>query len=223
MMEEKYEYSTKLRNKEIKFRKWKVKDKKKFLSAGDDKYLIKEALVYDCLEDKTIALSEDEYKYILTKIRETSLEDKVHYTFQCGKCNEVYDYDADLNAIMVGVFEPYGDITIKNHIFTMGSLKNRAFYEAATTVANTPDEKFLIDFILHIDAYNDNDGYTFQQYNEIINELDADVFEKVINAWEKMRFKLDNVYEVQCPHCNATEYFEFDDLPGFFPESWDNQ
>lgn len=220
MMEEKYEYSTKLRDTEIKFRKWKVKDKKKFLNSGEDKQALREALVYDCLEDKDIALSEEEYKYLLMKIRETSLEDKVHYTFKCVKCEQLYDFTADLNVIMSAEFLPYDDIIFKNHIFTMTDLRNREFYEGAITNADTPDEKYLIDFILHIGSYNDNDGYSFQQLNEIINELDADVFEKIISKWEDMRFKLNNVYEVQCPHCNNTEYFEFDDLPGFFPESW---
>lgn len=221
-MEEKYEYSTKIRDTEIKYRKWKVKDKKKFMNS-DDKQTLREALVYDCLEDKDIALSEDEYKYLLTKIRETSLEDKVHYTFKCINCEQLYDFNADLNVIMSAEFIPYGDIIFKNHIFTMTDLRNRAFYEAAIASTDVQDEKYLIDFILHIGAYNDNDGYTFQQLNEIINELDADVFEKIINKWEDMRFKLNNVYEVQCPHCNNSEYFEFDDLPGFFPESWDKQ
>ncbi len=219
-MEEKYEYSAKIRDTEVKYRKWKVKDKKKFMNS-EDKRDLRDALVYDCLEDKTITLSEDEYKYILMKIRETSLEDKVHYTFKCVKCEQLYDFDADLNTIMSGEFLPYGDIIYKDHIFTMSSLKNREFYEGAIDAADSKDEKYLIDFILHINAYNDNDGYSFQQLNEIMNELDADVFEKIIVKWEEMRFKLNNIYEVQCPHCNNVELFEFDDLPGFFPESWD--
>lgn len=221
MMEEKYEYSTKIRNTDIKYRKWKVKDKKKFLNSNGDKQALRESLVYDCLEDKNIALSEEEYKYLLIKIRETSLEDKVHYTFKCIACEQLYDFNADLNVIIGADFTPYGDIIFKNQIFTMADLKNRDFYETAISNADNKDEKFLIDFILHIGAYNDNDGYTFQQLNEIINELDADVFEKIIAKWEEMRFKVNNVYEVQCPHCGNSEHFEFDDLPGFFPESWE--
>lgn len=220
---EQYEFSTKLRNIDIKYRKWKVKDKKKFLNAGDNKQEMREALVYDCLEDKKIALSEEEFKYLMIKIRETSLEDKVQYVFNCSNCAQPFEFTADLNKIMTGDYKPYDEIVVKNHIFKMGELKNREFYEQALAIADSHDEKLLLDFILHVEAYNDNDGYTFTQLNEIINNLDADIFEKIFLMWEDMKFKLNNIYEVQCPHCNFTEYYEFDDMPGFFPASWDKQ
>ena len=220
---EKYEFSTKIRDVEVKYRKWKVKDKKKFINSDGNKKELREALVYDCIEDKKIALSEDEFKFLLIKIRETSLEDKVEYNFQCDKCSEEFHFVADLNEIMTAEYKPYDEIVVKNHIFKMGELKNREFYEDAMAIAESIDEKNLLDFILHIEAYNDGDGYTFNQLNDIINELDADVFEKIFLQWEEMRFKLNSVYEVICPHCNHGTYYEFDDMPGFFPASWDQQ
>jgi len=31
---------------------------------------------------------------------------------------------------------------------------------------------------------------------------------------------MNNCSEVECPHCQSTELYEFDDLPEFFPNSW---
>ena len=58
-MTDTYDFSADLMGKKIKFRKWKVKDKKKFFENPNNVLKTKEALVYDCLEDKNIALSDD--------------------------------------------------------------------------------------------------------------------------------------------------------------------
>jgi len=221
MSKENFEYSTKIKDKEVKFRKWKVKDKKKFLSNKDNPLAIKEALVYDCLEDSNLALSEEEYNYLLVNIREESINEKVQYDFTCSHCNKEFEYSADLSAIMKPTFGEYGDIIYKNQIFTMTNLRNRDFYENAILNTSDNETKKIIDFILHIESYNDQDGMSFDDLIEVINNLDIDVFEKIFLDWEKMRFKVDNIETVKCPHCNKTEKYEFDNLPGFFPESWD--
>jgi len=216
-----YNLTTKIRDKNIKYRKWKVKDKKKFITNLKNQVLIKEALVFDCIEDKKIGLSDDEYKYILVKIRESSISDSVKFTFICDECLGDFEYIADLNKIMSTDFEPYGDIVFKDHIFTMGEILNRDFYESAISIVPQNEEKYLVDFILHIKAYNDNDAFNFEEINNIVNDLDVDAFEEIFKKWESMRFKMCNVHDVECEHCQNIMKFEFDDLPGFFPDSWD--
>lgn len=220
-MTETYDYSVKLMDKTIKFRKWKVKDKTKFLNNTNDKKLIKEALVYDCLEDKKIALSEDEYNFMLIHIRETSLSDKVTYIFNCDSCGVDFEYEANLKEIITPEFKPYGDIISGKHIFTMGKIRNRDFYQDMMIAADGDEAKYLIDFISHIHAYNDQDGLTFEQLNNVINELDVDIFEKIFYQWENMRFKTNNTHDVACDNCGHKTLYEFDDLPGFFPTSWE--
>jgi len=218
-MTDKFEFQTKIRDKVVKYRKWKVKDKKKLLANTDNPLLTKEAMVFDCLEDKKIALSEDEFKYMLFKIREESISEKIKFKFECGSCSKPFDYDADLNEIMTPEFKDYGEIEYNGHIINIGSLRNREFYESTMNNIDDEDEKYLADFLFHIESYNDNE-YTFETLNEKINDLDVDVFEKIFKAWEEMRFKIDNVKEVKCPSCGFEEFYEFDALPGFFPESW---
>lgn len=216
-----YQYTTKIRDKSVKFRKWKVKDKKKFQANKDNPVAFKEALVYDCLEDEKIALSEEEYRYMLMIIRDATLKDRITYTFNCENCEEDYDYEANLVEIMKPEFEPYGDIIVNDRIFTMGELRNRGHYEEVMAAfIGEEEQKDLIDFILHVHAYNDNDGLDFEEIFNIVNDLDIDEFEYIFVEWNKMKFKMDNVQEVVCPHCGNKELFEFDALPDFFPESW---
>lgn len=217
---ETYDFSTNIRNKEVKYRKWKVKDKKKFLAYKDDRILLKEALVYDCLEDKKIALSEEEFKYMLIHIREASLSNRVKYVFPCSVCNEEFEYITDLIEIMKPVYKDYGLIEYKGHSFIMDSIINRSFYEQFVLEAVSFEAAQLIDFMLHIKSYNDNDAFTFEELNDIINELDIEVFENIFKQWDDMRFKVDNTHIVKCPHCGFEELYEFDDLPEFFPDSW---
>jgi DNA-directed RNA polymerase subunit RPC12/RpoP len=218
---EEYNFKTDVRGKEVKFRKWKVKDKKKFVSNSKDPRVVKDALVYDCIEDKNLALSEEEYKYLLFKIRETSLTSKVEFLFTCKDCNTEFDFVANLDEIMQPTFKEYGSIEVNGKIFEMGNIRNRDFYEQLITSNAEASEKLLADFILHIKSFDDNTGFTFDQMVEKIDDLDVEDFEKVFEKWEEMRFKVDNTYPVKCPNCGSEELYEFDALPGFFPESWE--
>lgn len=222
-MTEKNEYKLrlKIKNKTLQFRKWRVKDKNKFLKNLDDVKLIKEALVYDCLENKTIALSEEEYKYLLLLIRAESLGTEFGYEFSCAECTKDYSYKVNINNIQKPVFKPYSEISVQNHSFKMQDIRNRSFYDNAIVDSNDEKEKYLIDFILHVGAYNNNDGITFSDINNIINELEINIFEEIISQWDIMKFKIDTEHEVNCPHCSAKQIYEFDTLPEFFPESWD--
>lgn len=219
-MEEKYDYKTKIRGKNINFRKWKVKDKKKFLSNQDNQKIIREALVYDCLEDKTIALSDDEFKFMLFNIRYKSIPEPLLMEMECGECDEGFDLEIQYNdAVSVQGDDKYSEIEVRKHIFKMKDIKNRDFYEDMILNTEDPEEKKLIDFILHIDSYNDQD-YDFDKMNEIIINLDVEDFEDIFIKWEKMRFQCNTISLVECPKCQYSDHFEFEHFPYFFPDSW---
>lgn len=219
--QEQYEFSTKLRDKNIKFRKWKVKDKKKVQANKGNNIPIKQALVYDCLEDKKIGFNDDEYRYMLIKIREKSIGEDIDYVFTCSACEEDFDYTAHLPDVIKEKYKPYGDIKVNNHIFTMGWIQNREIYDQAISSVETYEELFFVDFIFHVKSYNDSEGYSFEDLYNIIDNFDVDVYEEIFTQWEKMSFKLNTINDVTCPHCGVKNVFEFDLLPGFFPKSWD--
>jgi hypothetical protein len=220
MMEEKYDYKTEIRGKIIKFRKWKVKDKKKFLRNSNNKQLVREALVYDVVQDQNLALSEEEYRYLLLKIREESIKNPMFMNIECSECNTDFNYEIKIpEVVSVAGDENYTDIEVGKHIFKMSDIKNRAFYQDLMFNSVDEDEKILIDFICHIDTYNDQD-FSFEEINDIIINLNVEEFEKIMYKWEQMRFKVNTLHEVECPNCKYKEPFFFDDFPGFFPDTW---
>jgi len=214
-----YPYSMDFKGKKLNFRKWKVKDKNKILAHKDDPIILKEALVFDCLENKQIGISTEEYNYILTRIREKSLSYKIQYKFQCDSCANYFNHEINLNEVITSTFSDYSDITFDTHTFKMHDIPNRDFYEKA--IANKPEaEIFMLDFFLHIKSYNDNEAFSLEDITEIINELDVEDFEMIIDQWNKMKFTVDKTHLIQCPHCEEEELYIFDSMPGFFPSSW---
>ncbi len=219
-MTEVFDQEAKLRGKTIKFRKWKVKDKKKYLENIKNIPVSREALIYDCLEDKRIALDDEELKYMLIQIRMASLSDPIDYTFNCEKCNKDYEFAADLRDIVTMEGTNVGDIVSGDNVITFGNITNKDFYQDLFLSADTYDAKELVDFMLHIRSFNGNDGFTFEMLNEYISEMDAKSFEDIFEKWMNMRQRVNNVSAVVCPHCGHEEWYEFDALPGFFPPSW---
>ena len=215
-----YDQEVKLRGKMIKFRKWKVKDKKKYLENINNIPVAREALIYDCLEDKKIALDEEELKFMIVQIRMASLSDPIQYSFVCEDCTSPYEFAANLKEIITLDGNSQGEIAFGNTVFEMGSILNKEFYQSMYLSAKTQDEKDLIDFMLHVKSFNGNDGFTFEMLNEFISEMDAIEFEKIFIQWQIMRTRVNNVGPVHCPHCGHEEWYEFDALPGFFPKSW---
>ena len=102
----------------------------------------------------------------------------------------------------------------------MSPIKNQDFYDKMIIATDIVEEKYLVDFILHIKTYNDDDTLTFDTILDEINELEVDVAEEVFKQWEEMRFKTTNVETIICPECGFSEKYEFDALPDFFPKSW---
>lgn len=218
-----YNYSITIRDKEVKFRKWKVKDKNKFLSnilEEPDNNIIMNALVYDCLEDDNIALSLEEYKYVLSTIRKESISDDIEYEFTCPKCNHEYTYNTKISEIMRMKAQKYGKISCKDVSFKMGEIKNKKLYLEAINIVEDNREKEIIDFLFHVEELNGSDAFTFDYLYDFIEELDLDIAMDIFKQWNEMKFSIDDVNVVRCPECSYEEEFKFNFIPNFFPESW---
>lgn len=216
-----YPFSIKIRNNEINFRKWKVKDKKNFIEAvkNNDAEGIQH-LIYDCLEKPNIALTQDEFKYVLLNIRSQSLGEDLTFDFTCVQCEKDFMFDAKILDIMKPDAHKFGRIKSGSTSIKIGEIANREFYEDSLAQCNSEEERYLVDFIYHIKEFNGNDGFTFEQAFDFVNNLDLDIGEDILSQWEAMRFKINDVSEVTCPHCKHTQKVQYDELYGFFPDSW---
>lgn len=216
-----YKYNVKIGDKKINFRKWKVKDKKNFTQKVKENDISgSSSLVYDCIEDPSIPLTEQEFKWVLLNIRSKSIGDSVNYTLDCSECENLFEYVSPLTEIMTPEYEKFGIIKSGNVSFEMAEVANKEYYDAAIEQCTTSEETFFIDFMYHVKKFNGSDAFTSDTLYEFINDLDLDVGEDIFRKWNKMKFTLNDVKNVKCPHCGFEENYKFDVLPEFFPDSW---
>lgn len=205
-------FTVKINNKEVKFRKWKLKDKLKLEKAKSQKD-IRDALVYDCLESKVI-LDDYEYQYILMQIRDKTLNTPLKYTLECPKCSKEFEYNANIQEVFKPKEADYTPIIVGDVKIELQSVMNQDFYNSKFLESET---KELVDFILHIKSINGNMSMSFDEVLSYLNEMDLDVFEEIFKQWEEKRFNIIKTHDVSCPHCDHKFEVLFDTLPNFFP------
>ena len=215
-----FDFSVKMGSKEIKFRKWKVKDKIN-LDKAKNTTEIRNAIVYNCLENPTEVLDDEQYQYVLTAIRNASYSVPLKYTFACVACGQEFDYQVDPKKAFKAEFKGYIPIKTKNYEIIMQDIRSRETYEKIMTdeTLNT-SERELLDFIFHIKSLNKNDAFTFEEILKMVDEIDLDEFTEIFSQWNNMRFRINRNIEVACPHCKKINRIYLDVLPGFFPSMW---
>ena len=82
------------------------------------------------------------------------------------------------------------------------------------------EDPYMVDFLFRIKSINDNETMSFNDYVNFFDELDTDILDEILDAWEDIRFKIDDINEVTCPHCGFTEDYQFDEIEKFFPSTW---
>ena len=166
-----YNFSTKIRDKEVKYRKWKVKDKKKYTKALMEKNAIDiaDALVYDCIEDKNLPLTTNEYRYMLMKIRCETVGSFATFKFNCNNCNEEFEIEEDINNVLIPHYKDYGTLKTDNVTLKMGPIKNKQTFNEYLIDAKTPREIYLIEFLIQIEEINGEDVFTIEYLNDFID------------------------------------------------------
>ena len=221
-----YNNTVQIRDNKINFRKWKVKDRKKFIKTiitAEDYSTADEAqrnLVWDCLEDKSIVLTPDEFRYVFVKMREVSIGKSIMIDLVCSECDAEIVEEADLDKIIKPVGSLFAPIVVDELILEIGDVINREFYDSKMKDSSTTAEIYLMDFMLHIKKINQNDTFTFEELNNTIDDMDIDVLDKVLDQWDAQKFKIDDTYEITCANCQNTELYSFDEIPNLIPESW---
>jgi hypothetical protein len=218
-----YEYSVKLRDKQVNFRKWKVKDKNKFKAAmkeNSNPRIVEQALVFDCLEDPSITLTPEEYKYLMVQIRKESVGDALHYEFICQDCGTEYEFDISIADTFIPTAKPYGKLKVKDTEFVMGEIQNLNIYKEEVSKFTDNYERSLFDFLMHVNKLNGSDTFTFDELFNFVNDMDLDIAEEIFKQWDEMKFNLKESKHVQCPNCKSTINVDFDILPGFLPANW---
>lgn len=215
-----FKYKIIIRDKTIEFRKWKVKDRKSLMSANNDVERRK-ALVYNCIKDQNVALDNEEFNFVLEKIRSVSVKDKLNYTLTCDECGKDFNLSVDIEDLIDCSFSDFEPLVYNDLIIEIQDIKNRDFYENTIVTVTDEQERFLYDLALHIKSINGNSSMSFQSVIDFLQDLDLDVYSSIYEQFNKIRFRCINLQSVECPHCHGETVFNFNDFPGFFPKSWE--
>ena len=206
--------------RELTIRKWKAKEKKEFLRtvrSSEKLDTLQDILVYNCIEED-VALSAEEFKYVMTQIRSYSLGDDIELEFFCDNCKAKFLRTIKLSEIVKPIISGKNEIKSKNYKIKIGSIRNSSYYKE--TINNNPSEEKDYDFYLRIQSINGDESMTLEEIIEMFNEMDIDEFDEIFKQWELIRFKVDDVCEISCKNCSDTVNYSFDEIPGFFPPSW---
>jgi len=203
-------------DKEITIRKWKGKDKKNFINSlkksNIDQNEVMRSLVYSCIEED-VALSNDQFKYVLSRIRGISLGENIEIEFYCDKCGTVFKKTFELKDIIRFSYKELNEIKVNNVQIKLGDIKNKEFY--LKKIQEDPN----YDFVLRIETFNGDDAFTLEDIEQKLDDLDIDVLTEIMKQYNEAKFKIDDVNTVTCK-CGKAQAYQFDELPGFLPESW---
>jgi len=201
----------------IKARKWKGKERKDFKKMvldNDVEKATEKILIRRCLENPDTALSSAELKYVLIQIRKQSLGDKFDFEYIC-ECSYKNKLKIKLDDVSKLKYKPWKKIEVNSNTYEFQNIQNAKYYNKNQ---DSLDDVKEISF--YTKAINDNESMSFIEVQDFYDNLDIDEFDKVFDEFSKMYCNIDDVHEVQCKECKRKKKFEFDEIPGFIPDSW---
>ena len=216
-----YPFSIQVGNKNIKVRKWKAKDRKAFKKEVQENNgtnidkIISETLVYSCMEDKNIALTNEEVQYVFTKLRKISISDTFKFVFNCNHCEKNNEIVLKIDDVSKPVFSDFSTIQVDDITLELQDIKNKKFYDE-----NKDEFDDSKELAFHIKSINSDMTKSFDDLVNMFDEMDLDKFDRIFEEFQKMNFHIDTTCDCKCMHCGKITTYEFDEIPNFFPDSW---
>ncbi len=226
----KYKFKVKLgANKTVRFRNWTGKTKKEFkhmienLSDVDslDMDETMDILLRDYIYDSEMYFSETEQQYMILKIREVSLSDKVEYHSACPECNEIQKISSNIDKVYKYTESKfpkknkqldieYIDIETQNLLDTQWeNIKYSPNYDNITTKSD-------VEIAMHIKKENTSS----LEILDMIDEMTLSDIEILMNGLHECASKMEMGVEEYCenPKCRKKVYFATDEIPDVFEE-----
>lgn len=211
-----------LNGKRIKFRKWKGKDKKKFIQQireiGLENVSLEKTmniLVHGALEShKDEIFTQEEYRYLLSRIRQFSLGNDMLASLFCDNCGEEFLHEYKISEVVKPIHETLDDFDDGDVFIKFGKIKNKEMY-----LEQVQEDK-NVEIFYRIEEFNGSRQHSIDSLMQEFDDLDLVQIEEIIDFYESNKFQIDDIKEIKCPHCNHTTDYEFDEIPDFFPQSW---
>lgn len=216
-------------NGTVYYRKWKVKDKTA-MEASKNISDLKYALVLNCIEnDHNYALDNEEINFLLHNIRNESVHKPLKHTFICPDCGHTFNKEINIEDIVKtegGNYNEEGNVIVGDYNIQFGNPINQDLYNEFMSIIDSSNyQLFVIDMVLHIRKFNDMVVNTRDDVIKVaseVDEIDADIADEIISKWNSIRYKVVIDNEIECPECFSACKLNFEDLPGFYPSSWND-
>ena len=213
-----FSHEIKVGLKTVNVRKWKAKDRKAFkkLAQTEDDLsnIIKQTLVYSCIEDKSVALTENEIQYLFVQLRKISIGDDFTFDYTCD-CEFNNSLKVKIDDVCKPVFKEYSPISVGNIIIELQDIKNKTFYEE-----NKDEYDDIKEMAFRVKSINGDNTKSFDEVVSYLEELEVNDFDSLYEQFQEINFNVNNIHSVKCSKCNLSTEFEFDEINNFFPDSW---
>jgi len=205
-------------DKSVNISPWKSKTRKQFIKLFKEKKTdvleddIVDILVMPYIEPNNIFLSSDEIQYLLIKIREISLDNKISFIMECENCKEDFDVDIELNKLVN--YSP-GNFSKASICEWTDELNKDTFKKS---LEKYPDEVPKdLEMLIHIKSCNDKD-YTLD-LDKLIDDFDDFKLSEILNIkneYSEVKSKLEISSTIKCTKCGFSKKYQFDVIPSFF-------
>jgi len=206
------------KNKTIQIEPWKTKAKRDFMKRIKEKGEkfteddLLETLVYPYIEPKDIYLNEDEVQYVITNIRNISINDKLSFNIECSSCYETISVDTDILDLCEYQENSY---PIETDGIVWKDLSSKKSLEKICK--EYPDDlPSDLEMLLHIKEYKGKEITSFAEIMEIVDEFTLQDNEDLYNHYDKVKSKFTISKDIVCMKCNSSDTYEFESIPGFF-------
>lgn len=209
----------------LEYRKWKVRDKMELdrietdsnLSTTEKQIQKRKVFVYNCLKEPVI-LDLEQYNYVLSLIREYSLHTPIEFTLECSSCQEQFSTTLSTPEIITFREPEYKDISVGGLTFSFGNVRSPE-YDRDILESFSASERFIVDLAHHVTELNGEEVQP-REVIDALQDMDVDDYQELFRLYDSQRALCNFRRAVKCPHCENTDFYEFDNLTSFFPQSW---
>lgn len=213
------------KKKKVKFRPWKTKDEKAFLTFIEtvDKVTDKdfyEYLIRPCLENPNMFFSSAEVQALLIEIRKVSMGESFDLKFICKNddCKRVNELTVEFIDITNFKEDSVSIFDNNNLKITFGDIKNVDTFHKKIENQNAIEQVF-IEMIMRIEKIELNtemhDSFTYEEVYEFIDNLDVKDFDALLKFYNENRASISLKGEFECMFCKHPNKFLFDEIPNF--------
>jgi len=205
----------------INLKRWSAKTKKKFMDLfrkngmNISKKHIYDTLISPYIEPNDIFINSEEYEYILIELKKYNFDDNLEFEMKCNACKQPVSIDTTLSDITY--YNPSSLTSIKEDFIKFRNLPSQEVFQAV--VEKFPDEnKAYLQLLMSIESLNGVQSESISQVMEDIENLDINKYNKIEKLFVENSSFIQLLLNIECPHCNDNEDYEFDSIPGFFED-----